>query len=90
MKSFSLVILTSLLVSPVAFAQSVENQVKDALQTAETGLYDLIDKDMTTVNFTRGGSSLSEAEMRNIRAVYKSVLAVIVKRINQENATTGR
>ncbi len=58
-----------------AETQSANNALNSVLESAQTTFYDLIDKDMTTVNFAKGGSALTEAELRNIRAVYKSVLS---------------
>ncbi|RYZ55907.1 MAG: hypothetical protein EOP07_13370 [Proteobacteria bacterium] len=68
-------LLSLIFIAANAKSETVKNSVNSALESAQTKLYDLVDKDMTTVNFAKGGSALSEAELRNIRAVYKSVLA---------------
>lgn len=75
MNIFKSLFLGGALLSPYAQAGTMKSSVNSAIESAQTSLYDLVDKDMTTVNFARGGFALSEAELRNIRAVYKSVLA---------------
>ena len=70
--SFKSLVSVVLLLSPFASFQTAS--AGEVLQTMQTKLYDLMDKDITTVNFGKGRSQLSEAEVRNIRAVYQSVL----------------
>ncbi|MBC7660074.1 MAG: hypothetical protein H7249_10225 [Chitinophagaceae bacterium] len=75
MKTLTTVILSATLMSPVVRAEMVSGKINNAIQSAETDLYNILEKDMTIVNFAKGGSVLSEAEARNIRAVYRSVVA---------------
>lgn len=56
-------------------AKTVEDpRAAKVIEDAETKLYDLMDKDINSVSFAKGGFALSDNEQRSLRAIYKSVL----------------
>lgn len=72
--AFSFIIFSYLFFPLPSFGQGRTQALpsKPAQENAQSALYELFDKDVTHVNFARGGSALTEAELRNIQAFYKS------------------
>lgn len=67
-------LLPAFAVTTFASAETAASKMSQAMEDAETKLYDLMDKDINSVSFAKGGFALSENETRSLRAVYKSVL----------------
>jgi hypothetical protein len=70
----SAVLLGALFAAKAMAAEAPASDVSKTIEDAETKLYDLMDKDVNSVSFVKGGFALSDSEQRSLRAVYKSVL----------------
>lgn len=55
-------------------AENAANKVEQAVEDLRQEAYDLVDKDITGVTFTKGSHKLSKSDLSTIRAMYKAVL----------------
>jgi len=56
-------------VGSIGFAQ----ESSDVVEKVQTEIYDILDKDLTTVKFEKGSSTLSDTERRTLRAMVTAV-----------------
>jgi hypothetical protein len=56
-------------------AENAANKVEQAVENLKQETYDLVDKDITSVSFSKGSHKLSKSDLSTIRAMYKAVLS---------------
>jgi outer membrane protein OmpA-like peptidoglycan-associated protein len=56
-------------------AESAANKVEQAVQDLKTAGYDLVDKDVTAISFSKGSHKLSKSDVSTLNAMYKAVLS---------------
>jgi hypothetical protein len=55
-------------------AENAANKVEQAVENLRQEVYDLVDKDITAVSFSKGSHKLSKSDASSLRAMYKAVL----------------